>query len=340
MIWTRIAKHTITDDEVLRHVKIAIQQDQEDVEEITSVEFTNSGMKWRKFTWGGTSGAVSNKLFNPDTAEAELNNVFNQVMALYAVEKKRGNHWIDISFSNGNLDAVVASGVPFWREWISPFVNETTEGRRLLTLCQGLYESLCATLLNLEPELGAKLLRFVVKHRTSRIVDSATDIPHILFSLYEAEETGYVRALWDEYLQECDSDKTLSEIAHLAQSCGKGDWLDGCIQAWLSSDLNYDLGCLVFQQKRSTESNCKPGLVAMDGLGLWMSPKKLWNAVSVIRGRELGLAGLSQRKIVSNRGQPSDCSYVASTNVSGSGGGTLSSLVNWSPGSRMPTGVI
>jgi hypothetical protein len=240
MIWTRIAKPTDSDNEVLRHVKIQILEDKEDVEEITSVNLTNAGIKWRKFTWGGTSGAVADKVFDADTAEAELGKVFNQVMELYAAEKKRGNHWIDISFSNGNLDAVVASGVTVWREWISPLLDGTIEGRRLLALCQGLYESLCATLLKLEPEIGAKLFRAIVKHRPSRIVDSATDIPHLLFSLFEAEESVYVRELWNELRDGCDSDKALSELAHLAQSCGKGNWFDQTIKSYLDSDIEYD----------------------------------------------------------------------------------------------------
>ncbi|MSM38675.1 MAG: TIR domain-containing protein [Geobacter sp.] len=241
VIWTRIAKPTESAEDVLRHVKISLGKCWEDIEDDMSINLNeNIGIKWTKFTWGGTSGAVSNKSLDPDAVEAEWDRVYKKVLEVYAAEKKRGNHWIDTSFSNGNLDAVVASEVLCWREWIQPILDGTTEGRHVLAFCQGLYESLCATLLNHEPETGAKLFEAIMKHKTTRIVDSFTDIQNLLFSLFDAEESPPVLALWDEHLTDCDSDKSLSELACLAQSCEKAAWLDAKIQSLLESDLDYD----------------------------------------------------------------------------------------------------
>lgn len=241
IIWTRIAMQTERDEAVLRHLKISICQNRNDIDEEINIDLNeNFGLKWTKFTWGGTSGAIR-KPFDEGMANARLEKIYNQVTEVLKAEKKRGNHWIDTSFSNGNLDAVVASGITYWREWIKPVMDGTIEGRRLLAFCQGLYESLCATLLNLEPETGVKLFNTIMKYKTTRIVDSYTDIQHILFSLFEAQESPSVIGLWNEYLNSCDSDKDLSEIAYLAQTCGKNEWIDLSIQFWLSSERDYDI---------------------------------------------------------------------------------------------------
>lgn len=241
IIWTRIAMPRESDEAILRHLKISTCQRLNDIDEKITIDLNeNFGLKWTKFTWGGTSGAIREP-FDESMANARLEKIYNQVMEVLKAEKKRGNHWIDTSFSNGNLDAVVASGITYWREWIKPVLDGINEGRRLLAFCQGLYESLCATLLNHEPENGVKLFNAIMKYKTTRIVDSCTDIQHILFSLFKAQESPLVVALWNEYLNDCDSDKDLSEIAYLAQSCGKTEWLDRSIQDWLSSERDYDI---------------------------------------------------------------------------------------------------
>jgi hypothetical protein len=244
-IWTRIAKPTDSVETILRHVKISMNSSNNCLDEDVSVDiYATASHKFANYTWGGTAGMPTDfdfkRSFDPKVADEEWEKIHKQVMEVYAAEKKRGNHWIDTSFSNGNLDAVVASGSPYWREWIKPVLTGDLEGKRLLAFCQGLYESLCATLLNYEPETGSALFRAIMKDKTIRIIDSSTDIQHLLFSLFEAEESFPVRALWEEHLNDCDSDKALSEIAYLAQSRGKSVWLDGAIQAWISSELDYD----------------------------------------------------------------------------------------------------
>lgn len=245
-IWTRVAKPSDSDEEILRHVKISVASCHKQIEYSLSIELNqgSDGVKLVNYTWGGSVGLVSksdlDKSFNPQLAEQEWERIHKQVMAVYAAEKARGNHWIDSSFTNGNLDAVITGGFTYWQEWIKPILAGSQEGRRLLAFCQGLYESLCAELLNHDPATGAELFKAIMRLKTSSIVDSRTGIPHILFSLFEAQESPHVIALWNEQLNDCDSDKELSELAYLAQFCGKSAWLDSKIQAWLTSEHNYD----------------------------------------------------------------------------------------------------
>jgi hypothetical protein len=244
-IWALIAKPSDSVENILRHVKISMEKSRNSLEENISIDLNeNAGLKLVNYTWGGTAGMVSegalDRSFDPKVAEEEWAKVHKQVMELIEAEKKRGNPWIDTSFSNGNLDAVIASGPIYWRDWIKPVLAGNLEGRRILAFSLGFYESLCASLLNHDPETGAELFKAIMKNKHSRLVDSATDIEHILFSLFEAKGSLPVTALFAEQLDNCDSDKSLSEIAYLAQSCGKTGWLDGVIQSWISSELNYD----------------------------------------------------------------------------------------------------
>jgi hypothetical protein len=109
-----------------------------------------------------------------------------------------------------------------------------------MAFSQGLYEGLCATLLNHEPETGAALFRLIMELKTTRIVDTKTGIQYLLFSLFEANDSPAVNKLLNIQLERCHSDKDLSELVYLAQSSGKHEWLDGIIKALLCSEFDYD----------------------------------------------------------------------------------------------------
>lgn len=85
VIWTRIAMPTEGDEAILRHLKVGICQSRNDIDEEVTIDLNeNFGLKWTKFTWGGTSGAIREP-FDESMANARLEKIYNQVSTGWVV---------------------------------------------------------------------------------------------------------------------------------------------------------------------------------------------------------------------------------------------------------------
>lgn len=244
-LWLRIAHPKEDIGALLRHVRINVAgKEHGPVDEISINLNADKPLKMENYTWGGTAGKVSHdevkRAFDLQAAEEDWKIIYKQILTLFENEKKRGNHWIDTSFSEGNLEVIVANAKPFWHEWISPIMAANDEGRRLLASCQGLYESLCKALMNFEPETGVKLFRVIINNKAINLVDSLTGIQHLYFDLFEAQDSPQMTALREEILQGCDSDQSLFEIVLLVQKSEKKEWLNEIIQKWIESEWDFN----------------------------------------------------------------------------------------------------
>lgn len=245
-LWGRINNPAEDLSALLRHVKIMVPQNENSFTDDWSIDLNNErSVKMANYTWGGSAGMVScddvKKAFDVQAANDEWKAVHEQVLALFGNEKKRGNHWIDMSHAHGNLDALIETSTPFWREWIEPVLTNNAQGQRLLAMCQGLYEGLCAALMNHVPETGIALLQAIIANRSTRLVDSLTGIRYLYFDLILATDSPQILHQREEMLNGCYSDKALFEIIYLAQWCGKTEWINAVITRWIESDSDYDI---------------------------------------------------------------------------------------------------
>ncbi|MBW2187283.1 MAG: hypothetical protein JRG71_13070, partial [Deltaproteobacteria bacterium] len=208
-----------------------------DVDEDKSVNLVNN-------TWGGNVGTVDidriKRVFDQNVAKDANQAIHKQIIELYEAERKRGNHWIDLSFPFGNLKEVMRLENDTWRQWVDPVLSGGLAGRQHLVFCQGFYEQLCAALLDYEPETGIELYTAISENSLTRIIDSDTGIRSLFFHLFSAKDSPPVAVVRRKYFDECNTDNDLLEIVLLAELCGKNAWLSGIISEMLDSDRDYD----------------------------------------------------------------------------------------------------
>ena len=251
-LWCRIANPSVDLESLLRHVTIDAGTDEiNPVDELSInlnrdriVKLTNNG-------WGGSVGVVSDddmkRAFDPKAADKEWKRVREQVLALFQKERTRGSGWIGVSFSHGGLDTIIEKVSPVWRQWIKPVLSNNLRGRQLLIQCQGLYERLCAALLNAEPETGIALFKVIMENKSMQITDSKTGIRHLLFDLFYAHDSPPILDFRKTFLYDSDSDQALFDVTLLAHLCGKTEWINAVAQELIAADndLNNSRGLAI-----------------------------------------------------------------------------------------------
>jgi hypothetical protein len=194
-------------------------------------------------TWGGSAGTPSIEQLHAATDHevlAKAHTAANK-RAVQRIDAMRaaGNPWYMDSFQSGLLDKVVATPGTRWCAWIAPILSGSDDGRRLLALCQGFYEKLCAALLEHKPATGAALFR-AMRPRQSRIEDLSSHLPILHLDLFAATDTPDISALRRVVLDECAFDRDLFEIALMAELGGQSAWLDRTIDEGLASERMFE----------------------------------------------------------------------------------------------------
>lgn len=244
-LWSRTNQPSEDASALLRHVKVSIPHDANNLIENLTVELNRDGsIKMSNCTWGGSVGMVNidevKRAFDFEAANNEWKAVHEQVLELFDKEKKLGNYWIDISHIHMNLDVVVEN-TEYWRVWIAPVLSGSRQGRFWALCSQGFYEGLCAALLNHESEIGIELFDALLAYSSARHVDALTDIQHLYFDLFAAKDTPQVDGKRRQLLDDCNTDQALFEIMYLVQWHKKDEWIHSVVDEFISSDLSYDI---------------------------------------------------------------------------------------------------
>lgn len=244
-LWSRTNQPSEDVSALLRHVKVGIPHDANNLIENLTVELNRDGsIKMSNCTWGGSVGMVDidevKRAFDFEAANNEWKAVHAQVLELFDKEKKLGNYWIEISHMHMNLDVVVEN-TTYWREWITPVLSGSRQGRFWASCSQGFYEGLCAALLNHDPETGLQLFDALLAYSSAKHVDALTDIQHLYFDLFAAKDSPQVDCKRRQLLNDCNTDQALFEIMYLAQWHKKGEWVDSVIEQYTSSNFSYDI---------------------------------------------------------------------------------------------------
>lgn len=209
-------------------------------EEIEVRLYESSDIHLTNVSWGGTTnGSLEDfhLLMNSDAHFEAQSKAREAFFAKVEAMKQTGNPWFKSSFHNGHLSEVVALPHSPWRNWFHAVFSPG--GRRLLFLCQGFYEKLCAALLTHEPESATRLFRELRREWGMKINDADLNVSILLLDLFAAPTSPPVETLRQEVLEDCDCDKALFELALLAES-GNHGWLGEKIEALHRSDHHYD----------------------------------------------------------------------------------------------------
>lgn len=201
----------------------------------------SSDTHFYNYTWGGSSyGSLDESRLgmDPDAHFEAQSKAREAFFAKVEAMKQAGNPWFASSFHNGHLDKVVALIDRPWRAWFEAVFSPG--GRRLLFLCRGFYEELCAALLAHDPASGERLYRELRGGGTMKISHGDLDVPILLLDLFAAPTSPPVEALRWEVLEDCDCDKALFELALLAEHRSNSGWLREKMDALHRSGHDYD----------------------------------------------------------------------------------------------------
>ncbi len=230
--WLRIAdmNHELGCSEYRHEIKVDRSQGSFPVDELDVSEAHSGTLYLIRSTWGGRAGEtpqdqIDRSLDLDARAEATMA-AYRRFIEHEEAMRLAGNPWFGTSFHDGQLHAVVAMAEVPWRHWVNVVLEGGLNARRLLAYCRGFYEKLCTSLLDHEPETGAKLFHAMRDNPSLRIIDAHAGLPILLLDLFAAKDSLAVEKLRYEELDDATSDHALFEVALM---CGLGKsqgWLD------------------------------------------------------------------------------------------------------------------
>lgn len=238
-VWHTIAAQAGTPDEyLLRHVVLKVDRDDaENLARLGAEEPDTGPIFMSGVPWGGQrgSGTVEDmqKAFNSDAIASEQQALYERVITLVEAQRDQGNPWFSHSFHHGHLHEVVCLNEARWRSWIDPVLIGGRDGRRLLALCRGFYETLCVALLSTAPEAGLQLYRALAANPTVTLRDARTGLPALLLGIFCVKDAPQVNSIRLEVLESSHSDLALLEVSLLAHAGGHLDWLSTTAHHWL-----------------------------------------------------------------------------------------------------------
>jgi len=189
--------------------------------------------------WGGRVGEGSpdsiQQAFDFDARLRKLNEANQRLHNLVEAERRAGNPWFLQAFERSAFAEVVAAYPQYVKQWVNAVMDDTPGANTLLSRCRGFYEALCTVLLNKDPETGVQLFSRLQASNVFVVTDSTTQIDSILFGLFAAENSEPVIKQRRQFLENCNTDKCLFEVAFLAQFHGRQDDLRQVVEEWLAS---------------------------------------------------------------------------------------------------------
>jgi hypothetical protein len=241
-IWQRIAGIELPPEIGGRIVTVKIERNSEAVFERINVRLHEAGgAKLTNNTWGGSAGGSLERFrlaMDQEAAHEALSLGSRVVLDKIDAMRDAENPFFAQSFQHGHMDKVVALPEEPWRIWHS--ATREIGGERIIALCRGFYEKLCAALLDYEPESGASLFRVLRTYDTIRLNDSDTRLPILLIDLFAAKNSESVMELRNSILEDCCTDMALFEVSILSALGGADVWLKQKIETLRNSDWDYD----------------------------------------------------------------------------------------------------
>ena len=200
-------------------------------------------LSWDSVWGGGASRGDPGDLreaLDFDAQSRRLNQAYHRLERLAESEQEAGNPWFLNPFDCSTLADVVLACPAYSDQWLESVWEDTSAASALFARCRGFYEALCKALLDLDPDKGVRLFNRLYASGAFRLSDDTTGIDSLLFSLFEARDSGPVVQSRFRLLDSCTTDKYLFEYAFLYQSSSKCGQLLRIVDAWLGSSKPYD----------------------------------------------------------------------------------------------------
>jgi hypothetical protein len=191
----------------------------------------------RHASWGGHVSEAPSTDFLKAPSDDDLQQLQVALRETLASQRKARNLWFAQRFDPACLVDVIRLKPELVSKWIGEPIGYGEHITQRVWAARSFYEALCEVLLTEDPKRGVELYNFLRDHSGAvQFVEHGTRIPLLDYALFEAKQGSEVQALWDQRLENAQSDRDLLVISMLARAGQAGSWLSTRLASDLASD--------------------------------------------------------------------------------------------------------
>ena len=222
--------------------------------------------------WGGMSGgsdreSLANAL--KPVSNEQQDALMEILQGTIKQQTQAGNNWFSSSFSSQGLELVAQQRPDLVDIWLAGIMDGSLAAKQRLMKGRSFYEALCRVLFPIDPPKGLHLYQHLtVAHAGINFVVSGTGIPVLCYSLFNAPDVPAVKNAWDQYLQQCKTDKDLSDLVIVALAGNGINWLESTVEQDLrSTPIFYQARAMIIRGLMASK-NSEDWLAAQTGYPL------------------------------------------------------------------------
>ena len=199
-----------------------------------TVKFINRDAFWGGMSGGSDRESLANAL--KPVSNEQQDALMEILQETIKQQTQAGNNWFSSSFSSQGLELVAQQRPDLVDIWLSGIMDGSLAAKQRLMKGSSFYEALCRVLFPIDPPKGLHLYQHLTEaHAGINFVVSGTGIPVLYYALFDAPDVSAVRKAWDQYLQQCKTDKDLSDLVIVALAGNGINWLESTVEQDLRS---------------------------------------------------------------------------------------------------------
>lgn len=188
--------------------------------------------------WGGmfAQGEADTDIFKHES-ETEWRQRIDRVYAAADSAKRRGALWLDRQVSVDSVEHFLLIEPSFTPELMRMLEAQNPRTDQFIVEAYGVLTAICGSLLRSAPETGAIVYRRLKSRETAVMqIDRGTKQDWADVALFNAPQSEHTTALWEQKLEQCQSDGDLLSISILANRGSSRQWLTRRISLDLKSE--------------------------------------------------------------------------------------------------------
>ena len=201
-----------------------------------TVKFINRDAFWGGMSGGNDRESLANAL--KPVSNEQQDALMEILQETIKQQTQAGNNWFSSSFSSQGLALVAQQRPDLVDIWLAGIMDGSPAAKQRLMKGRSFYEALCQVLFSIDPPKGLHLYQHLTEaHAGINFVVKGTGIPVLYYALFDAPDVSAVRNAWDQYLQQCKTDKDLSDLVIVALAGNGINWLESTVEQDLRSKV-------------------------------------------------------------------------------------------------------